>query len=61
MSSPATTVPACPECEAAVRLDRTPLQGQVVRCRDCGVELEVTGIEPLVLELAPEVEEDWGE
>lgn len=52
---------ACPECDSAIRFDRAPLQGQVVRCSDCGVELEVTNASPITVELAPEVEEDWGE
>lgn len=67
MSAPSSTPtvqnhPAtCPECEGAIRLDRAPLRGQVVRCTDCGVELEVISTEPLALELAPQVQEDWGE
>lgn len=63
MSAPTATLTtsACPECEGAVRFDRPPLQGQVARCTDCGVELEVTLTSPIRLELAPEVEEDWGE
>jgi len=52
---------ACPECEADVQFERPPLRGEVARCRDCGVELEVTSVEPVRLEPAPEVEEDWGE
>ncbi|MFI4855159.1 MAG: lysine biosynthesis protein LysW [Phycisphaerales bacterium JB065] len=52
---------SCPECDALITFDRIPLRGQVARCTDCGVELEVTSIEPLTLDLAPEVEEDWGE
>lgn len=51
----------CPECDGPVRFDRAPLAGQVARCGDCGVELEVTATSPLTLALAPEVEEDWGE
>lgn len=51
----------CPECEGAVRFDRPPLRSQVARCTDCGTELEVIDLEPLRLERAPEVEEDWGE
>lgn len=63
MSAPsaALTTSACPECEGVVQFDRPPLQGQVARCRDCGVELEVALTNPIRLELAPEVEEDWGE
>lgn len=51
----------CPECEAEVSFSRPPLSGQVVACAGCGTELEVVSREPLRLEPAPEVEEDWGE
>lgn len=50
----------CPECEADIKLDK-PLKGEIVVCPDCGVELEVVGLTPLQLDLAPEEEEDWGE
>jgi len=62
MSSTARAVTAnCPECDAAVAFPRSPLQGEIARCADCSAELEVVSVEPLTLELAPEVEEDWGE
>ncbi len=51
----------CPECDAPVTFGRSPMAGEVVRCTDCSAELEVVSREPLTLELAPEVEEDWGE
>ncbi len=51
----------CPECDATVPFQRPPLNGEVVRCRDCSAELEVTSTAPLAVALAPEVEEDWGE
>lgn len=51
----------CPECDGIITFDRPPLVGEVIRCNECGVELEVTSVEPLTLEVAPEVEEDWGE
>lgn len=57
----ATTTAACPECDAPIAFDRAPLAGQVTRCPDCSAELEVTATAPITLELAPEVEEDWGE
>jgi len=50
----------CPECFAAVTLDKV-MRNEIVQCRDCGTDLEVTGLDPLTLELAPEEEEDWGE
>ncbi|MBX3389250.1 MAG: lysine biosynthesis protein LysW [Phycisphaeraceae bacterium] len=64
MSASPTTASAstnCPECEGNVPFVRRPLQGEVVRCPDCNAELEVTGLDPVRLELAPEVQEDWGE
>jgi alpha-aminoadipate carrier protein LysW len=36
-------------------------EGEIVVCPDCGVELEVMSVDPIAVELAPEVEEDWGE
>ncbi len=51
----------CPECAAQVTLARPPLIGEVIRCGDCAVELEVTCTEPVSVEVAPQVEEDWGE
>jgi alpha-aminoadipate/glutamate carrier protein LysW len=50
----------CPECEAAITLSNV-LRGDLVPCPDCGAELEVISLEPVVLELAPVTEEDWGE
>ena len=51
----------CPECAAELALDSDVEEGEIVVCPDCGVELEVISLTPLTLELAPEVEEDWGE
>ncbi|MCC6230145.1 MAG: lysine biosynthesis protein LysW [Phycisphaerales bacterium] len=51
----------CTECAASISLQRQPLCGEIVRCRECQAELEVTCVSPLRIELAPEVEEDWGE
>ena len=51
----------CPECGAEVSFDETTVQGEIQPCAECGVELEVTKLEPLTVALAPEEEEDWGE
>ena len=51
----------CPECSADVVLEDDVIQGEIVQCSECGVELEVITLAPPVLELAPEEEEDWGE
>ena len=55
-----TTTAECPECFAEVELKEV-VQNEIVQCSECGVDLEVTSLEPLQLELAPEEEEDWGE
>jgi alpha-aminoadipate carrier protein LysW len=51
----------CLECAAELDLAPDVEEGEIVVCPDCGVELEVMSLEPITLELAPEVEEDWGE
>jgi alpha-aminoadipate carrier protein LysW len=51
----------CPECDAELELGADVEEGEIVVCPDCGVELEVVGLAPIKLDLAPEVEEDWGE
>ena len=55
-----THTATCPECEAELTLD-DPIAGEIVPCPDCGADLEVVSLDPLELDLAPEVEEDWGE
>ncbi len=54
-------VAECPECGAEVTLPEDVFDGEIVQCPDCGAELEVVNIDPPMLELAPEEEEDWGE
>jgi len=56
-----TTTCECPECAATLQPGSDLMQGEILACDDCGAELEVTGLDPLTLELAPEVQEDWGE
>ena len=51
----------CPECEAELELEDDVEKGEIVTCSDCGVDLEVVGMDPVQLDLAPEEEEDWGE
>lgn len=50
----------CPECDAEVSLEGV-VQGEIIVCPDCGVDLEVINLDPPTLELAPMEEEDWGE
>lgn len=51
----------CPECEATVMLADGTVEGEIITCPDCAAELEVISLHPPVLQLAPEVGEDWGE
>ena len=55
-----TTVAECPECFGSVELNDV-MQNEIVQCGDCGADLEVVELDPIVLELAPEEDEDWGE
>ena len=50
----------CPECGATIDEEPT-LTGEILDCPDCAVELEVVSLDPLRIEVAPEVAEDWGE
>jgi len=51
----------CPECAADVVIQADAMQNEIIACADCGAELEIMSLNPLEVELAPEVEEDWGE
>lgn len=50
----------CPECDATLTLEDV-IEGEIVVCPDCGVDLEVTSLAPLSVALAPMEQEDWGE
>jgi len=60
-SQTATIHVDCPECGSDVGFRRPPLNGEIALCPDCTAELEVVCTAPITLELAPEVDEDWGE
>ncbi len=51
----------CPECAGEIVIGSDVLTGEIIQCPECGAELEVISLDPPVLDLAPEVEEDWGE
>ena len=51
----------CPECDAQLDLATDLLQGEIIECPDCGSELEIVGLDPVKISVAPEIEEDWGE
>jgi alpha-aminoadipate carrier protein LysW len=51
----------CPECRAVVAVPGEVIITEIVDCDGCAAELEVIAVGPVLLALAPEVEEDWGE
>ena len=52
---------ACIECAAEINLPDNTEVGEIIVCPDCGLDLEVTGLDPAMVELAPMEQEDWGE
>jgi alpha-aminoadipate/glutamate carrier protein LysW len=55
------TVQTCPECEYEVQIPDSARLNEIIECPSCRSELELVAVDPPVLALAPEVEEDWGE
>jgi alpha-aminoadipate/glutamate carrier protein LysW len=52
----------CPDCEVDVEIDEFDVdKGEIISCPECGIDLEVVGLSPLELDLAPEDEDDWSE
>ena len=52
----------CPTCEVDIDIKKEIIDGELINCRECGVDLEVSKKdENIQLIAAPEIEEDWGE
>ena len=51
----------CPECDAEITLEAGTEVGEIIVCGDCGVDLEVTSLDPAEVQAAPMEQEDWGE
>jgi|GEM_PF-2452107 len=49
MTASTTLIGTCPECEGAVSLKPDTMEGEIVVCGDCGVDLEVRAIAPSVV------------
>ena len=49
---------ACPVCEAEIHVDEDVDKGETLRCEECEATLEVVGLDPIELDLAPEDDED---
>ena len=49
----------CPECDAEIEVDEFDVdKGDQLSCPECGSNLEVAGISPLELDLAPDDDDD---
>ncbi len=53
----------CPSCFFEFDLDKGTIEGEVIPCSDCGVDLEIVKIEGDLVEIviAELTDEDWGE
>lgn len=51
----------CPTCDGEVRIDAFIVVSELITCRECGTDLEVTSVDPPAVAEAPMEEEDWGE
>ena len=51
----------CSECGGTVSFKSAPILHELIRCPECGAELEVVTLEPVAMAPAPTEEEDWGE
>ena len=51
----------CPVCDGEITVDSGVEVSEIIRCGDCGSDLEIESVDPLTLIEAPQEEEDWGE
>lgn len=49
----------CPECEVEIHVDDDVDKGDQITCEECDALLEVVGLDPIELDLAPEDDEDY--
>ncbi len=51
----------CPTCDARVALAPSAVVSELIKCRECGTDLEITSVDPPAVAEAPMEEEDWGQ
>ncbi|AEI43465.1 hypothetical protein [Paenibacillus mucilaginosus] len=52
----------CLVCKDEITVDQDATTGEIVECSSCGQEHEVhAAADVITVELAPEIEETWGE
>lgn len=55
------TMMECPVCGGEVDISSDTVVNELLDCGECASELEVVSLDPVRLDEAPEVAEDWGE
>ena len=48
----------CPECDADVHVDTDADKGDMVECEECGIQLELVGLDPVELDVVEEEADD---
>jgi alpha-aminoadipate carrier protein LysW len=48
----------CPECDADVHVDLDVDKGEMVNCDECGIKLEVVGLDPVELDIVQDEDLD---
>ena len=48
----------CPECDADVHVDLDVDKGEMVDCDECGIKLEVVGLDPVELDVVQDEDLD---
>ncbi len=51
----------CPVCDAEVPVPPDVVLSELLVCESCSAPLEVRALDPVVLDVAPQEEEDWGQ
>lgn len=53
----------CPECKEDIYVDADSEQGDVISCDECGISLELVGLDPIELDICDEKSDydDYGD
>lgn len=55
-------LPICPACESEIEIDEMDVdKGAMIGCPECGADLLVESVSPIVLELVAGEEVEWEE
>jgi alpha-aminoadipate/glutamate carrier protein LysW len=56
-----TASATCPTCDGPVTVAPSAVVSELIKCRECGTDLEITSVDPPAVAEAPMEEEDWGQ